>query len=350
MDFRWLAAAVAATGCWLAICQPALASPRPIGFQRGITVGEWGPHAYRVAPVRRTFARLRALNVDTVTLFAAWAQRKQRTNQIFSGREAQPSRNLIAAIRSARSAGLRVILRPYIDVDDGTWRGAIHPSNLSRWFASYDRFIMRYARIAGRERVDGFVVGTEMQSLSGRAGRWRALVTAVRHVFPGFVSYQANWDEAADVSWWDALDTISVSAYYPLSATFDPTTAELVSGWSSSRDLAGAQRNWFAQLDELHRRFNRTVFFGEIGYRPVTGTATRPWGGEPWLGERSLSAQEHAYEAALQVWSSVPWFRGFEWWYLAPQPRLVRGTSGADHRPRTGTLRLLGEHYAKLHR
>ncbi len=40
------------------------------------------------------------------------------------------------------------MLKPHVDVKDGSWRGTIRPSDTAAWFSSYDVFLTRYARMA----------------------------------------------------------------------------------------------------------------------------------------------------------------------------------------------------------
>jgi hypothetical protein len=331
-------ASAAAAGAVLALATGAAgaqAAP-PLGFQRGITVGEWGRTGYepvRTARLMRTLAR--TYHVNTVTLFVVWEQADATSTVVAPGYRTVPTANLVAAIRSAHAAGLRVILRPYVDVADGGWRGGIVPSSPPTWFASYTRFVLKYADLARRERVTGLVVASEMSALSSSADQWRALVARVRRHFTGFLTYQANWDEATRVAWWSSLDAISISAYYPLADHPSASVAQLVAGW----------RRWYAQIDRMRQLTGKPVMFGEIGYRTVTTAAVEPWviTGAPF----SAAAQRNAYEAALRVWYRVPWFAGFEWWYLPPQRALVAGFTGADHRPAPGTLQLLSRWYAQ---
>jgi len=330
----------------LAAPSAAQAKPKKIPFGRGITIGEWGPTAFEPAATRATFQRMRASHVDTVTLFVVWMQDGLTATEVRPGSETVSNERLIAAIRSARAAGLRVILRPYIDIDGNAWRGMIKPSSLDQWFASYQNFQLTFARIAQQERVDGFVIGSEMVSISGYADRWRALAKAVRGVFKGWITYQAVWNEAPKVRWWRSLDAIDLSAYFPLVTKSSPTTKQLVAGWRRFVQPDGQVFNWVEQIDQMRKRYRRPVFFGEIGYRTVAGTAIHPWeiGG---LGPPSNEAQLRGYLAALKVWYRIPWFRGFQWWYLAPQSDLVGGKPGADHQPVADTLGLLGAYYAK---
>jgi hypothetical protein len=268
-----------------------------------------------------------------VTLFVTWTQFKGDSSIVVPGDKTAPRANLARAIRSARAAGLKVLVRPYIDPSDGSLRGAISPDSLTRWFDSYTAFLLRYADLAQRNGATGFVVGTEMVSMSPHAAQWRALVAKVRARFKGFVTYQANWDEAERVRWWDALDAVSISAYYPVASAPGESVPQLEHGW----------RRWLDAVQAIHKQSGRPVMFGEIGYRTVTTAAVAPWSIDP--APFSATAQRNAYEAALRVWFRVPWFAGLHWWYMPPQRALLAGKLGADHAPRSAALRVISRWY-----
>jgi hypothetical protein len=312
------------------------ATKRTIWFERGVTVGEWGPTAYAEGQTKDTLARLaKDQHVRSVTLFLNWMQADGSATTIAPGSETPSTQRVVQAIRAAKKLRLEVILRPYVEIADGSWRGDIHPSSVGAWFRSYDDFILRFAAIAQTEHVDGLVIGTEMKSMSPDARSWRSLVRHVRARFKGFVTYEANFDEYAAVTWWDALDVIDISAYFPLAKTATYSLSDLVAAWAP----------WKQQVSAVQRHFKLPVVFGELGYRAVTGAAQRPWdillSGPPDPGD-----QARAYEAAFRAWYHVRWFRGFQWWYVAPQPDLVEGFTGADQRPAAEALAVLRHWYA----
>jgi hypothetical protein len=342
-----------AVACWVCcllgvtLVASARTAAASVPFERGVTVGEWGPTAYAPAATKRTMHTLAgAFGVDSVALFVVWEQKDARATRIGPAGRAAPRRRIAAAIEAARRAGLRVTLRPYLDRLDGGWRGRIAPSSIRRWFKSYGQFILEFARIAQAHHVDAFAVGSEMVSLSGQSGRWRRLVKRVRTRFRGTVTYQANWDEADRLAWWDALDVLSISAYYPLSRTPSPSVRDIVEGWRRYHGDAPQPVNWIRQIRRLHNRYRKEVVFSEIGYRTVSRTTAEPWNIGS-LGVRSPRTQANAYEAAMRVWYRVRWFRGFDWWYVSPQPSLVRDLPGSDHRPAAAALRVLKRWYRR---
>jgi hypothetical protein len=337
----WIAAVIAAFVLALAAAT-ATAEGATVPFQRGVTVVEWGPTAYAPGPTRKLLSRLRRYGVDSVTIPVVWNQADARSNVVRRGGQTAPTRSLKAAIRAARARGMRVVLRPYVDLEDGDWRGFIEPRSLGRWFKSYRRFILRYARLAQRERATIFVIGSEMKSLSDETARWTNLVADVRDRYRGLVTYQANWDEFRSVEFWGSLDLISISAYFSLTRDGSYGVGDLVDGWRSP--LFGPQSP-FDQIEEVSREHGRDVIFGEIGYVPDARTAAVPW--ETMVVDPEPRFQRVAYEAAFRVWWAVPWFKGFHWWYVNPTPSLLRGTNSSNHQPRGGARCALRRWYRR---
>ena len=125
------------------------------------------------------------------------------------------------AIREAKRLGMKVVLKPVVNVSDA-WRGHIsffdwdvpgEPS-WTQWFASYTEYIVHHAHIAEEEGVEMFCVGCEMVQTDKRADEWRALVAEVRAVYGGLITYNCDKYQEDSVTWWDAVDVLSSSFYY----------------------------------------------------------------------------------------------------------------------------------------
>lgn len=83
--------------------------------------------------------------------------------------------HVVAEIRGAKRAGLRVVLIPRLALDHAfprnvfLWHGMIQPrddATLRAWFARYRTFVLRWAEVAAREGVDLFAVGSELSALT----------------------------------------------------------------------------------------------------------------------------------------------------------------------------------------
>ncbi|HKX33365.1 MAG TPA: hypothetical protein VJ302_37150, partial [Blastocatellia bacterium] len=250
-----------------------------------------------------------------------------------SGQKTPTDASLIVAIQDLRGKGMRVMLKPHVDSIDGTWRGQFTPSNVDAWFQSYTTFIVHYAQLAQQQGVQAFCMGTEFVTLSGAANRarWLNVISAVRAVYSGTLTYAANAtypaDEFTTVSFWDALDVMGLDAYFTLTNQNNPTAAALVSAWTSNAN----GENIVATLQNFSNSRGKPVIFTELGYKSVDGANTRPWD-FGLSGAQDLNEQRDCYEAAFTVWSAQSsWMRGIFWWaWPVPAP----ASGDIDYNPR----------------
>jgi hypothetical protein len=152
-------------------------------------------------------------------------------------------------IQEARRAGLRVTVRPILNETSldppAGWRGAIEPADRDEWFASYQRLLVPYAKVAQKYGAATFTVGTELDSMQGDP-RWPGLIAAVAHVFHGQVSYDANWSDYITTPQVDVpVHSFGVDAYFPVDAPDSAPVSELVAGWDGwlDRKTAGPLRS-----------------------------------------------------------------------------------------------------------
>jgi hypothetical protein len=203
------------------------------------------------------------------------------------------------AICAAHDRGVKVCLKPVVNCADGTWRAFIGffdwdvpgEPQWNQWFASYERFILHYAAIAEAEGCELFCIGCEMVRSDSREAEWRALIAKVRGVFSGPITYNCDKYQEDRVTWWDAVDVISSSGYYP-------------SG------------QWEEQLDRIApvpARFAKPFFFMETGCPSRVGSSARP---NDWTLQGAPSGAEQAafYREMFAACADRPWMQGFMLW------------------------------------
>lgn len=111
-----------------------------------------------------------------------------------------------------------------VNCANGVWRARISffdhdvpcETQWSGWFANYTAFQTHYAALAEAEGCGLFLTGCEMTMTEHREAEWRALIAAVRQQYHGPVSYNCDKYGEDHVNWWDAVDCIASSGYYPL--------------------------------------------------------------------------------------------------------------------------------------
>ncbi len=291
---------------------------------RGISYTAWSPQEYALPSSDASLEQLSLTGANYVALVVTGYMDRADSTKIYLDPVRTPSdESLIHAITKAHALGLRVLLKPHVDCKDGTWRGAIKPANAEAWFVSYTEFITHYAQLSNQHRVELLCVGTEFRSLSGPGylGYWENVIQAIRMVYPGPLTYAANWDEYNHVCFWDHVDFVGIDAYFPLSHARTPSVDELTKAWSF----------WLMGLENWQVQVGKPVIFTEIGYRSVDFTAREPW---DWQrrGTYNALAQSHAYEAAFAALEGRPWLWGVFWWNWLPHP-YAGGYGNTDYTP-----------------
>jgi hypothetical protein len=279
------------------------------GFQRGVCLahGVGLERGYLSAECGRQLSRLRAAGANGISLTPfAWLAEPALPglgNSSDSGPDGESDESIVEAAARAHALGLRVWLKPHVWTRG--WAGDLTftPAGWARFFEGYGEVALHWALLAEREGFDGYFVGHELaSSTAAEPERWRALIGAVRRVYTGTLSYGANWDEAARVPFWDALDVIGVSFYAPLAE--QPTRDGAVLRAGAARALAG--------LHTLARRFGRPVLLAELGYSSSANAAVRPW--EDAAGAADPESQRACYEAALSALDPCDWLAGAYFW------------------------------------
>jgi hypothetical protein len=309
-------------------------------FQKGIAYTGYWHDAYVGGGARTSLRRLRASGATWVEILVTGYVRTIHSTRIVRRSDATPTdASLRATIALAHQLGLKVLLKPHVDPwgTDDRWRGEIGPgfaaAEWAAWFASYRVFIVHYAALAAESGVEQFCVGCELDGTVHRKADWRAVIAAVRGVFPRTITYaddQIEEDPDA-VQWWDAVDLIGMDAYPVLSGRLLPTIATLERGW----------RRWTQRLEALSRRWDKPVILTEIGCRSVRGAARVPW---DWQrrGPVDLEVQKRWYAAAFKGLGRRPWLIGMYWWQWEPDPSTggPRDTGYSPHRkPAEAVLR-----------
>lgn len=227
---------------------------------------------------------------------------------------------LIDCIRFARSLGLEVALKPTVNCANGVWRARISffdhdvpcESQWGRWFAQYTAFQLHYAEIAAREGCKLFITGCEMTMTEHRETEWRQLLTAVRRVYPGTLTYNCDKYGEDHIAWWDAVDVIASSGYYPLQ------------DWQ--RQLA--------RIGQVAEKFRKPVLFTEAGCMAVHGSAAVPNNWE-LTGAPDDAEQAAWYKAMFDACRHAPFIQGFGVWdwpadLNTSNPYAVSGRPAAD--------------------
>lgn len=271
----------------------------------------------------QSFQAMAALGSNSVELTVRiWTDTKTSNTVIADPAKTESDASLLAGFEAAHDAGLSVVFKPNISGLDGTIASSLRPSDADAFFASYKAEIVHLATIAQQGGVTTFAIGNELSGLTGAQyqSEWTDIISAVRSVYQGNLTYGAATDEASHVSFWGQLDTIGVNTYPPLTSSTTPTVADLVHAWTevSYNPYYAAAFDYQSPIDFLHSlslEYSKPVLLTEVGYRSIDGAAINPGSGSTNVTP-DAQEQADAFTALMQVMSSHggSWFKGLEVW------------------------------------
>ena len=312
---RRLAAIFAAAVAAALLLPNAAATAQTDGTGGKIAAMGISPPAVPQQAIAAELPRIRAAGINTGTIDVWWDVDSTDRSSLRRGSITITDADLELAIRRAKQQGMNVILEPKVWCPDCEhhWRGYLDPEDRDKFFTDYTAFIAHYAEIAQRTGVDIMFIGSEMSLVQNETEKWREVARQARAQYGGTLTYGVNWNVLSRVHFWDAVDLVSVSAYFPLSSEERPSLSELKAGWKSSLDSNWRGRRWFDEIVELQRETRKKILFGEIGYLSSTYVARTPYD-ESKVYETSQELQALAYQAVLETFQNQSWWAGAVWW------------------------------------
>jgi len=273
-----------------------------VKYIKGFTFGFMTPRGeYLTEESKRSLRIMKEqTSADTVLLALAAHQETAQSEEVdYLGAHMPSDEELVGMIDYAKKLGLRVILKPLVNCIDGTWRAHINffdkevpcEPKWSKWFKSYTQYQLHYAHIAQQTQCEMLIVGCEMVQTERRADQWRQLIKEVKKVYTGLVSYNTDKYQEDNVTWWDAVDVISSSGYYP------------INDWDHQ----------LKRIESIIKNYDKPFFFAEAGCPSRKGSSMVPNNWE-YLGELSLEEQASYYQVMFEKCKDIDWIEGFGLW------------------------------------
>ena len=125
------------------------------GFQYyGITHVSWSYYEYTSAAATTSRNDLAATKFNWAGVLVTWYQPTIKSNAMLSTFNTPSDAAVTQAIQEFHDKGIKVMLKPHVDVNDQSWRGNIKPDDPDAWFANYTKFIVQYAQMAESLKVE----------------------------------------------------------------------------------------------------------------------------------------------------------------------------------------------------
>ncbi len=237
---------------------------------------------------------------NTIILaFGALQDTPQSETIDYVGKYTPTETEIEQVIGYARELDQKVILKPMLNCRNGVWRAHINFFDLevpcepcwSKWFQNYTDYILKFAALAQRTKCEMYMVGCELVQTERKEMYWRNLIAKVRGVYKGLLTYNTDKYQEAQVKWWDSLDVISSSGYYPQSA------------WKKNLD----------RISKVVEQYKKPFFFAECGCMCVRGCEEVP---NDWTfkGEIDETVQQEYYRVMFKETAAYPFVGGFGIW------------------------------------
>ena len=289
-----------------------------LGFLNAYTYGFCEKRGFTEGTAWRTSLALLAQSTGCNAIIlpvCAWQDHTFSTSMDSIGPDVIDAEDVRRVCAAARELGLKVILKAMVNCRDGYWRAYIRffdepvpvEPGWQDWFPAWTEHVCRVAEMARENQADMLCVGCEMVGTDHRAGEWRSLIRRVRSIYSGPITYNCDKYQEDRVTWWDAVDVISSSGYYPVEAL---------------------EEN-FLRIGRVAEQAGKPFMFMECGCPARAESEHRP---NDWKYGKgiSLEAQRRWYEAFLTAVERHPFVRGVGWWDWSAT-RLYPDYAAADH-------------------
>lgn len=298
--------------------------PRDDGFKRGVSlelfVAEVKDEQER-ARYSEWLTQTKALGATDVELVVQWAQLDDVALEQFpSPANTVDDDFLFWLMDQAHAKQLRVTLTPVVELEQPADKSKLHnitPPDSARWFWSYHRFVLHYARIAEAHKAVSYAVGADLPDALAKDPQWTRIITDVRKAFKGKVTYVARPEHFDALPIWDALDFVTVAglndalrgaqtasdtsalrARLRAWVTSHPEKPVTLSGIGDARLPAGDPSLLKGLLDRLRAVY--TELQGETAFNGLYVGVARPEGSKP--ADTRLLTVSSAPAQVLRYW------------------------------------------------
>ncbi len=281
---------------------------------------------------RQSLRNLSATKANYVSLVVPYYQANIYSSDIYRGYNTPTDESLISAIEYAHSLNLKVMIKLFLDPQDGQWRAFINPTNKTEWFQDYEALLIKYGTLSQTYGVEGLTIGTELISTTNpnidpqNTQNWTNMIAKTRQVYKGPLTYGSQWGEPFDeknlIEFWPQLDYIGISAYFPLSQESNPSVDTLKNKW----------HYWnTTQIRPLYEKYNIPIIFTELGYKNMDGAFIDP-GSWQNINSSNETAQANGYEAVLSYFNDYNYIKGIHFWDWKSDPN-AGGSQNIDYTP-----------------
>lgn len=291
--------------------------PESQPFLKGMNIScqTWG-YEWATPEMNQTLVELQNLGVNSFSIHP-YARVYENGNIKYSTSLEQ--KHISVPLNWAKEKNMKVMLKPHLAYwgTKFSWRGDINFNNKDEWqrfFEDYKKWIVIQAMLAEQNTANIFCIGVEYHHSLKYENEWRAIISEVKKVYSGKLTYAANWDTYQKVKFWDALDYVGIQAYFPLTDKKNPSESELKKGW------AKVNKN----IMNFSHTINKQIIFTELGYNDSEHAGAEPWSSHHSRNNTAKETQARCLKVALEETQSRRHIAGVFLWKWFPEIKKFR--------------------------
>ncbi|MDB8791737.1 cellulase family glycosylhydrolase [Romboutsia sp. 1001216sp1] len=231
----------------------------------------------------------------------------------------------IRLIKILKSKGINIILEAYPWIANGSkYETDYNPVNKEKFFEDWKNILNILIKdIANKYDVDIMIIASNFSKLEMYEDNWCDIVNFVKGRFKGEVTYKttwwytASWDRKSNEDYYKKLnnkifskvDFISIAAYFELSDKKENTVKELVNALNSTT-IYNRNQNVVEEIYRFYEKYNKPIYFAELGFPKKDNAATHPWNSEVSNVENTKE-QSRCFNAYKIVFEDKDYIKGF---------------------------------------
>jgi hypothetical protein len=135
-------------------------------WQQGMSIYPNSSTDFGSENYKASIRAMKRLGLSHVTLIVPYYQKERDDSDIHAGANTPSDDALTNAINYAHSQGLKVMLKPHLDLEFRMWRAYIKAKDRDAWYRSYSSMLNHLGDIAERTNVEGICIGTELITMA----------------------------------------------------------------------------------------------------------------------------------------------------------------------------------------
>ncbi len=232
----------------------------------------------------------------------------------------------ITLIKKLKGKKINIILEPYPWIDNGSkYETAWKPDNINDFFLNWKDTVLKTLidDIAVPYHVDALNIGSSFVNMEFAEGYWCDTIDYVRKYYKGLVTYRTGWWYTA--AWkpdtintyknklnnklFSKLDFISIAAYFELTNNSTNTSGNIFNAIQNTQ-IYDRKQNIKQEIKNFHDKWNKPIFFGELGFPKTNDAAVHPW--NPYQNDSvNNTEQANCFQGYKMAFEKESWFLGF---------------------------------------